>query len=216
MMKLLSLSIVGLLLLVAVSARGNLDAGLAVSQEIPKTATVEIILLTAPGIDNVESHWEIAYEFRIATEAMLWQAWKQGNLRSGNQERVGELIKEDTFKEMLRSPENRKAIFRIPLSAEIQGRLRNQPRAPFKIASGQITPEVVKLSREYEMKAQVFAFYPTINIYDAKLKKNIIIFYPQTWDFYNYPQARFEIKVEINGDGTYNVYSSLPTRKPSD
>jgi hypothetical protein len=216
MVRLFSLSIVCVLLLATYGVRGKLDADLPVSQEIPKTAIVEIILLSAPGINEAGSRWEIAYEFRIATEATLWQAWKQGKFDSGSQEPVGELIKEDTFKELLRSPENRRARFQIPLSTEVQERLRNQPREFVKITPGRVTPEDARLLREYEMKAQVFMFYPTINIYDAKLKKNIMILFPQSWDFHNYPQARFEIKVEIKSDGNYNVDSYLPTRKRSE
>jgi hypothetical protein len=216
MIRLLSLSLAATLSFAAGSMPAKLGVGLPVSQEIPKTATVEIVLLRAPGISDEGSRWEIAYEFRIADQATRWQAWKQRKLKTGSGERVGELIKEGVVKKTLRSQENRKVLFRIPLSPEIQERLRNHPRDWVKITPGKITPEDIKLSREQEMKAQAFLFYSVINIYDAKLKKTIMISYPQSWDFGSYPQARFEIKVEINSDGSYRVNSSLPTKTRSD
>lgn len=216
MIRLLSLSLAAILFLVGGSVSGKVGAGPPVSQEVPKTATVEIILLKAPGINDKGSRWEITYEFRIANQTTLWEAWKQRKLKGGSEERVGELIKEGTVKRMLRSPENRKVLFQIPLSPEIRERLRAQPRDPVKITPGKITPEDIKLSREQEMRAQSFLFYSVINIYDAKLKKNFAITASRVWDFSGYPQARFEIKVEINSDGSYSVNSSLPTKKRSD
>lgn len=216
MIRLLSLSLATIVFLVAGNVSGNLRAGLPIPQEVPKTATVEIILLRAPGINHKGSRWEIAYEFRIANQITLWEAWKQRKLKGAGEERVGELIKEGTIKKTFRSSENQKVLFHIPLSPEIQERLRNQPRDLVKITPGNITPEDIKHSREQETKTQIFLFYPVINIYDAKLKKNIIIPASRTWGFGGYPQARFEIRVEINDDGSYSVNSSLPTKKRSD
>jgi hypothetical protein len=79
-----------------------------------------------------------------------------------------------------------------------------------------MTPEEIKLLKEREIKSQVFMFYPVINIYDAKLKRNFIISYPQSWGFEKYPQAQFEIKVEINSDGSYSVKSPVTAKKSSD
>lgn len=216
MIKLLSLTLAAILLLGVGGAPGNLRAKMPASQEPPKAATVKIILLKAPGINDEGSRWEIAYEFRIANEITLWEAWKQRKSKGGSEQRVGELIKEGSFKESLRPSGNHEVIFHIPFSPEIQERLRNQPRERVKTTPGQPTPEEVKLLKEQEIKSQVFLFHPVINIYDAKLKKNILISYPQSWGFEEYPQARFEIKVEINDDGSYNVNSSLRTKKNSD
>lgn len=216
MIKILSLSLVAILLLAAGSGPSNLRASVQASQEIPKAATVEIVLLKAPGINDEGSKWEIVYEFRIINQAAEWQAWKQGKFKAGSGERVGELIKEGTIKETLRSPANRKIVLKIPFSPDILERLRNQPRERIKTTPGQITPEEIKLFKEQEMKFQVFLFYPVINIYDAKLKKNFIIPASRTWAFEEYPQARFEMTVEINDDGTYRVKSSWPPKKSSD
>lgn len=189
------------------------------SQEVPKSATVEIVLLSAPGIDDEGSKWEIAYEFRIineaANEAAFFEARKQGKPQ-GTEVRVGELIKEADVKKPLRSPENHKFVFQIPFSPEIQERLRSQPKERVKIAPGPITPETIKPSREQEIKFQIFKFYSVINIYDARLKKNIIIPVPQEWDFANYPDARFGFTIEINDDGSYCWKTTLPanTRSP--
>jgi hypothetical protein len=212
MIKVVSLSLAATLFLAASSAPSNFWASMQASQEVPKAATVEIILLKAPGINDEGSWWEIAYEFRIINQAAEWQAWKQGKFKAGNGERVGELIKEGAVKETLRSPANRKVIFKIPFSPEIQERLRNQPRERVRTTPGQMTPEEIRLLKDQEMKSQVFLFYPAINIYDAKLKKNFIIPYQQSWNFDGHPDAWFKITVEINDDGTYSVNSSLPVK----
>jgi hypothetical protein len=212
MIKKLSLSLVAILFLAGGNVPGNPLARLPTPQAIPRAATVEIVLLKAPGINDEGSRWEIAYEFRIINQADDWQAWKQGKFKAGGGERVGELIKEGSVKETLRSPANRKVVFKIPFSPEIQERLRNQPREQVKTTPGQITPEEIRLLKEQEMKRQIFLFYPVINIYDAKLKKNIIIPASRTWTFAEYPEARFEITVEINDDGSYRAKSSLPTK----
>jgi hypothetical protein len=212
MTRLLSLNLVAVLFLAAAGAPTDSPLSARTSQVIPRAATVKIILLKAPGLNDEGSRWEIAYEFRIINQADEWQAWKQGKFKAGSRERVGELIKEGGGKATLRSPKNREVIFYIPFSPDIQKRLRNQPRDRVKIASGEMAPEDIKLLKEQEMKSQVFLFYPIINIYDAKLKKNFIISYPQTWGFDDNPQARFEIKVEINNDGSYKVNTSLPAK----
>jgi hypothetical protein len=212
MIRLLSLTLASILFLAAGSVSGKLGAGLPISHEIPKTATVEIILLGAPGINDEGSRWEIAYEFRIANQATCYEAWKQGKFKDGSRERVGELIKEGDVKKIFRSPENRKVLFQIPFSPEIQERLRNEPRDRVKFTPGKITPEDIQLSREQEMRAQSFLFYSVINIYDARLKKTLMIPASFTWSFSSYPQARFEIKVEINSDSSYSVNTSVPTK----
>jgi hypothetical protein len=190
---------------------GNLGAGLPISQEIPKVATIEIVLLTAPGLNAEESKWEISYEFRLANDATLWQAWKKKQRAEGSLERVGELIKEAVVKRPLRSPDDRKVILQIPLGPEIQEKLRNQPLSPVKIPSGQPTPEQIKLMGEQEMLTQSFLFQSVINIYDAKLKKTLLVPISFRWPFRDYRRAQFEIKVEINDDGSYSVKTFLPT-----
>ena len=78
-----------------------------------------------------------------------------------------------------------------------------------------MTPEINKLLQEQEIKFQIFKFYSVLNIYDAKLKKNIMIPVSQEWDFANYPDARFGFKIEINSDGGYSWKTSLPANRRS-
>ena len=216
MIKILSLSFATILFLAASSTPSNLLKSVQASQEIPKAATVRITLVNAPGINDEGSRWEIAYELRIINQAAEWQAWKQGKFKGGSEERVGELIREGSVKQLLRSPQNRRVVFKIPFSPEIQERLKNQPRDLVKFTPGNITPEEIKLSKEQEMKLQVFLFYSTLSIYDAKLKRNFIIPVSRTWPFNNFPDARFEIKIEIHDDGGYSVHSPTSSKKDSD
>jgi hypothetical protein len=183
---------------------------------VPRSATVEILLLKAPGINATGSKWEIAYDFRIANQATEWKAWKEGKLKGGSEQRVGELIKEGAVEKPLHSPESRRVVFQIPFNSEIQVRLKEQPRDLDKVTPDKVTPEDIKLLKDQEMKIQVFFFHCTINIYDATLKKTFIIPASRVWPFSSYPQARFEIKVEIHDDGSYSVKSSLPAKESSD
>jgi len=66
----------------------------------------------------------------------------------------------------------------------------------------------VKLSHEQELKAQSFLFYSVISVYDAKLKKTLTIPVTRIWDFANFAEARFEVKIEINDDGSFSAKSS--------
>jgi hypothetical protein len=174
--------------------------------EVPKAATVEVSLLKAPGIDDEGSRWEIAYEFRIANDKTMFDERKK--MFEGSAERVGELIKEGSIKRSLRSPEGRRVVFQIPFSPEIQERLRGHPRNQLKVTSGNLTPADARLADELEKRSQTFLFYTIISVYDSKLKKNILIATSRTWSFGGFPESRFEIKVEINSDGSYSVNSS--------
>jgi hypothetical protein len=219
MKRLLSLTLAAILLLAISSVPSKLRARMKASQEVPKTATVKVILTTAPGISDKGSYWEMAYEFRLTNEITLWNVWKQRQTNGGSEQRVGDLIKEGVFRESLRSPKNREAIFHIPLSPEIQEKLRNQQRERVKDSQGQRTPEEIRQLKEQEIKSQVFMFYDVIKVYDARLKKNFIIPASRSWTFDGHRDAQFEINIEINSDGSYrvkyNVESSL-IKKGSD
>ena len=203
-----------ILLLVTNGLSQESKSGQLPSQQVPKSATIEIVLLKAPGIDDEGSRWEIAYEFRLSNEAAIFEAHKQEKSQ-GAEVRVGELIKEADGKKSLRPPENHKFVFEIPFSPEIQERLRTQPKDMVKPPPGAITPEVIKQLREQEMKSQVLLFYSVINIYDARLKKNIMIPIPTSWTLAKYPNARFEIRIEVNSDGSYSWNRSSPANTSS-
>lgn len=209
---------IGVILLVTNGRSHEVKPAQLPSQQVPTAATIEIVLLTAPGINDEGSQWEIAYEFRItneaANEAAFFAARRQGKPQ-GTEVRVGELIKEAAVRKPLRSPENHKFVFEIAFSPEIQERLRNQPKERVKSTPGPVTPEINKLLQEQEIKFQIFKFYSVLNIYDAKLKKNIMIPVSQEWDFANYPDARFGFKIEVNSDGGYSWKTSLPANRRS-
>jgi hypothetical protein len=206
---------IGVLLLVTNGLSQELKSGQLPSQEIPNAATVEIVLLTAPGISDEGSKWEIAYEFRIINEAANEAAYFEARKQGKPEVRVGELIKEADVRKPLRSPENHKFVFEIPFSPEIQERLRNQPREHLKIASGSMTSESYKVLKEQDTKFQIFKFYSVINIYDARLRKNILIPVTQSWDFASYPDARFGFKIEINSDGDPSWKTNRPANSSS-
>jgi hypothetical protein len=212
MIRAFSLSLAAILFLAPGSLALTLDADSLTSQEVPKAARIEIVLLNAPGSNNHQSNWEISYEFRIANDSMLWEAWQERKVKGGREQRVGDLIKNGVVKKNIRSPEDRKLTFEIPLSPEIRKRLSNQPRGSITPTSEKTTPANIMLSREQEMKSQSFQFYSVINIYDGKLKKTLVIPASFSWPVAKYPQAQFQIKVEINSDSSYSVNTTLPLK----
>src|SRR6478672_4375042 len=114
MTRLLSFILAAILFLAVASEPATVAAGrLPISQEVPKTATVEIVLVNAPGINDAASNWDIAYEFRIADLTTLWRVWKQKQMGAAGDDRVGQLIKEGSVKKAFRSPDDRKMLFQI-------------------------------------------------------------------------------------------------------
>jgi len=206
-------SLIVLTFLITNSVPGTAVSNSRSSDAIPRSVNIEILLLKAPGLNVSGSSWEIAYEFRITNALSRWTERKK--FKGASHERAGDLIKEGDVKKMLQARDNQNIVFQIPLGPEIQQRLKDQPRELVKVTSGSITPEQIRLSREQEEKSQVFLFYSVISIRDAKLRKTLTIPVNRIWDFVDYPEAKFQIRIEINNDGSYSVDSRDP-KKPKD
>lgn len=175
---------------------------------VPRSAVVEIVLLKAPGLNVAGSKWEIAYEFRITNETSLWT--ERAKFNGTSKERVGDLLKQGTVKNPLESQSGQKLHVEIPFTTETLARLRNQPTTRINLTSATTTAKNVKLTQEQELKSQVFLFYSVVSVYDAKLKKTLTIPVSRVWDFEDFPEAKFEIRIEIEGENSYRVNSSLP------
>src|SRR5882672_5967809 len=160
--------------------------------KVPKSAIVTIRLLKAPGLNLPGSKWEIAYELRILPESSLWQ--ERAKLKEGSTERAGDLIKKATLAKSLASSIGQTLLLEIPFPASTLDKLKNQPED--RLAPGE------------DAKSQIFVFYAVISLRDAKLKKTLTIPVSRLWDFANFPDARFEVNIEINDDESYNVRSS--------
>jgi hypothetical protein len=152
-------------------------------------------------MDN-KSRWETAYELRIANEATYYEAIRQGKLKTATtQEPVGELIAKGSFtRKSFRQLKNRNIVLQLPLTKEVQEKLKEQPKDRIKLAASP-TVENIRLSKEHERKGQVFFFYSVGNFYDAKLKKNVLVPLTGIWMFGWHPKAEFEIKLEITETG---------------
>ena len=202
----LGMGVVVLMFLVLGSLPRMVVADPGSPREVPRSATVEILLLKAPGLNVAGSKWEVAYEFRITNETSLWT--EREKFKGKSKERVGDLLKQATVKNSLESPQGQKLVLEIPFTAETLERLRNQAKDRLNITP--TTPENVKLINEQELKSQVFLFYAVVSIYDARLKKTLTIPVSCVWDFMNFPEARFEVKIEIVGEDVYSVIVSHP------
>jgi len=160
--------------------------------EAPRSATVMIRLLKAPGLNLPGSKWEIAYEFRILPESSLWK--ERAKFKDGSTERAGDLIKKAELEKSLGSAIGHTLRLDIPFNASTLDKLKNQPED--RLAPGQ------------DAKSQVFVFYSVVKVHDARLKKTLTIPVTRIWDFANFPDARFEVNIEITDDETINVRSS--------
>jgi hypothetical protein len=164
----------------------------AVLQKVPESATVSVRLLKAPGLNLPGSKWEISYEFRIIPESSVWS--ERAKLKEGSTERAGDLIKQATVAKSLSSSVGQNVSLDIPFTSKILNKLKNQPkdrRAPGADA-----------------KSQIFLFYAIIIVRDAKLKKTLTMPVTRVWDYANFPDAVFEVNVEINNDESFSVKSS--------
>jgi hypothetical protein len=161
-------------------------------QKVPKSGIVSVHLLKAPGLNLPGSKWEIAYELRMLPESRLFK--EQRKLNDSSTEHAGDLIKKGALAKTLESSIGQKMLLEIPFDATTLDKLKNQPAD--RLAPGQDT------------KAQTFVFYSIISVHDSKLKKTLIIPMCRTWDFANFPEARFEINIEISDDERVDVRSS--------
>nr|MBA2621693.1 hypothetical protein [Acidobacteriota bacterium] len=151
-----------------------------------KAATLKITLLDLPGLNLEKSKWELAYELRIASEKELFDAMTNGRLDLNPDKKLGEFVAKSSFTKIaLSKKENREAFLTIPLDTKIQEKLASELEMLNKSAAApnKNTPEAL---RERQLKAQHFLMYANILVYDAKLKKTIVI--PFDWGF---PFARF-------------------------
>lgn len=155
--------------------------------QTPTEAVIAINLLDLPGKNDKKSSWEFSGELRIIDKKSFLEAAKNGKLKQMaiDEEKSGELIGKSSFKkENLSAPENRRVVLNIP----------------FDDANRK------KLSAS-EASKPVFLFYGTTLVYDAKLKKNIVIPLDWIWYFEVYPDAKFGmdfIVKESAGDEGYS------------
>jgi hypothetical protein len=168
-----------------------LEANSRFPKDVPSSAIVEIVLPKAPGLGLRGSKWEISYEFRITNEASLWT--QREKFKDKSTERVGDLIKESTVKRSLEAPSGQKLALEIPFDKHTLEKLKNQPTSRMEAN---------------ELTSQAFLFYAVVTVYDAKLNKTFTIPVNRVWDFANFPDAKFEIRIEITGPDSYSVNSS--------
>ena len=159
---------------------------------VPREAIVALRLLRAPGLGVAGSNWEIAYEFRMMPESNLWS--ERDKLKEGSTQRAGDLLKKATLAKSIQSSGEQTLLLEIPFSATTLEKLKGQPND--RSVPGQ------------DSKSQIFLFYSVISVHDFKLKKTITIPVTRIWDFANFRDARFEVALEINDDGSYAVNSS--------
>jgi len=188
-----SLRLILLVLLAVSSGPSHLTvAHLRASSPVPRSATVTIRLLKAPGLNLRQSKWEISAELRIIAENRMFS--EREKFKDDSTERAGEIIKSATLSRSLGTPSGQSLILEIPFSAAVLEKLRNQPAD--RLAAGA------------DVNSQVFLFYSVITVHDAKLGKTLTIPVNRVWDFANFPAAVFDVNVEIGDDGGYSVKSS--------
>lgn len=183
-------------------AQERLTSRRSEAQKTPNVVAIKFTLLNSPGITDEGSRWETAYELRIANEEAYYEASRQGKFKGGSQERVGELIAQGSFtRKLLRLLKNRSIVLQVPLTRQIRERLKNQPKDRVKLTAATATADNIRLSREHEKKGQVFFFYSIANIYDAKLKKNVVVPINRIWMFGWHRDGEFKLEFEVTENG---------------
>ena len=161
-------------------------------QKVPRSATVTLRLLKAPGLNLPGSTWEIAYELRMLPESRLFQ--ERAKLNESSTEHAGDLIKKAMLVRSLESSTGQTLLLEVPFDAPTLDKLKNQPAD--------------RLAPGADANAQTFVFYSVISVHDARLRKTLTIPVSRVWDFANFPEARFEINIEISEDERIDVRSA--------
>lgn len=211
-MKILSAAFIAVLLFAAVGfsqvEKQDPDAAL-------KAATIKITLLDLPGMANEKSKWELAYELRIADEKQLFDAMTNGKLNLDADKKLGEFVAKSSFtKNVLSKKENREVILKIQLDEKIQKKLAGELES---LAASAAAPNknASEAANERRLKTQNFIMYANILVYDAKLKKNIVV--PFNWilpfaRFAHFPGANFQMTFQITEKGEYARSMVLPEK----
>ncbi|CAN5156516.1 hypothetical protein BH20ACI1_BH20ACI1_18780 [soil metagenome] len=182
-----------------------------------ENATIKITLLDLPGVNLEKSKWELAYELRIASQKELDGATINGSLKLDAAQKLGEFVAKNSFtKNTLSKNENREVVLTIPLDKKIQEKLADDLAnlASFNAAVAQ-EKNTSEMSSERKIKTQYFLIYANILVYDAKLKKNIIV--PFDWvlpysHFSHLPGANFQMTFKIRENGDYERSMVLPEK----
>lgn len=182
-----------------------------------ENAKIKITLLDLPGVNLEKSKWELAYELRIINEKDLFAAMTNGSLKLDADHKIGEFVAKNSLtRSALSNKENREVVLTIPLDKMLREKLANDLESLDKfnklVAENKNDSDSLA---ERQMKTQSFLMYGNILVYDAKLKKNIIV--PFNWvlpytRFSHLPGANFEMIFEIKENGDYGTRVILPER----
>lgn len=180
-------------------------------EAVPASVSIDIALLDLPGMKDSKSTWELSFELRLINETGKYAAVRAGRLpRMEDAEKVGELIYHSAFtNKSLFLPQNRRFSTKIPLTEEIQNRLRNEPKDRIDLTKVKIDDNVIKQSREQESRAQVFLLYATALVYDAKTKKTTIVPINRIISFREHASLNFLYTLTIVENG-YTLDEPMP------
>ena len=81
-------------------------------QKVPRSATITLRLLKAPGLNLPGSKWEIAYELRMLPESRLFQ--ERAKLNESSTEHAGDLIKKAMLARSLESSTGQILLLEVP------------------------------------------------------------------------------------------------------
>lgn len=185
--------------------------------KIFKTTEIKINFLDLPGKDLKASKWEIAYELRIIENAELMEAVKAETFKYMNEDkqRFGEVIDKGSFtRTNLIDEKNRTVTLNFPLDENVQIHLKKHfaARVPANVEYDDSTKDLFK---KQENDSQLFLFYATALIYDAKLKKNIITPFSWILPVRRNPDGKFEMYLEIEADGGIRKGVIVPGKEKS-
>jgi hypothetical protein len=179
--------------------------------KIFKNAEIKINFLDLPGKDLKASKWEIAYELHLIENAEFMKAVEAGAFKYMNEDkqRFGEVIDKGSFsKTNLSDEKNRTVTLSFPLNENLQAQLKKHFAAivPANIERSDSTKELFK--KQWN-ESQIFLFYATALIYDAKLKKNIVTSFSWILPVRRHTDGKVELYLEIKENGGINIRCSF-------
>lgn len=174
-----------ILLLLLLTAGGPVKAQTrgAETPPLPPTLTLALELQTLPGLDAPGSYWEVAYQWRIASQREF-DDWSDGGENSDA--RVGTLLAERSFRRgNLSYKENRRYEISVPVTGDMLTRIRRTAHHP-----------------------QVLWLDATTRIHDATLGADVVKKINPVWGPNSYQAGKVSVRMEVTPNGNVRWFTA--------
>lgn len=169
------------------SAQRPTRAKSAAAFKLPKEIVLVITVEDLPGMKNLKSFWEAAYDVRIAD----WNALTTKPELAELPDAGDSLVQSSSARRSLVAESDRHLDISIPVTGPLAGRLRKQASNP-----------------------QVFLLRSTVRLFDAELDRHYALKLNRLWQFKLFPDGKATIAIKVNSDGSYSTSGPIPKVLP--